>query len=131
MNPYNTSPVNLCKLIKQSSFTYGTEERKLQDAIETLLKDKSVDFVREYAFDSHNRIDFLVGGMIGIEVKIKGAVNAVDSQLTRYAHFGEVAALILVTTKSEHKMLPQAIDVNQDGVIVPKPLYIVHLLGIM
>ena len=123
MNPYNNSPVNLCKLLKQSSFVYGTEEKKLQDAIEEVLKSKGVSYEREYAFDPHNRIDFLVGGQIGIEVKIKGAVNAVDSQLTRYAQCAEVVALILVTTKSEHRTLPQE--------ILTKPLYIVHLLGIM
>jgi hypothetical protein len=123
MNPYNGSPINLCKLLKQSSFSYGTEERKLQDAIEELLKSKGVEYKREYVFDSDNRIDFLVGVGIGIEIKIKGAVNSVDSQLTRYAQFSEVSSLILVTTKSEHKLLPQE--------ILTKPLYIVHLLGIM
>ncbi len=45
-----------------------------------------------------NRIDFLVG-RTGLELKVDGSLQAVTSQLSRYAQADRVDALVLLTTK--------------------------------
>lgn len=108
----------LAKLIHRTRFRF-MEERQLQDQIEQLLQGNRVPYLREMPLTPKDRIDFLCG-TVGIEVKIEGAVNAVQRQLWRYAADNRISELILVTTRSAHKSLPP--------VITGKPVMVVHLV---
>jgi hypothetical protein len=66
-----------------------------------LLQEAGISFKKEYSPAPRNRIDFLVDGGIGIEVK-KGKPNRtqVCAQLERYAAFDCIRAIILVVERS-------------------------------
>lgn len=73
---------------------------------------------REYRLGPHDVIDFLVGGRIGVEVKMQRAQpRDVARQLARYAAFSVVGDLILLSGKAMR--LPPSIG--------GKPLYGVSL----
>lgn len=73
-------------------------EKELQDALQIVIAERDYDWAREVTLGPKDRIDFMTIG-IGIEVKIKGAPNAVLRQLQRYAQYQQVEALLLVTTR--------------------------------
>ena len=96
------------KLITQARFRWVTE-LDLQDGIEELLKREGVDYRREANLGESGVIDFLVGD-VGVEVKIKGRVPTVVSQLTRYASHESINSLILVTGRLQLSAIPNQID---------------------
>lgn len=63
-------------------------------------------YEREVILSPKDRIDFLVNGNIGIELKIKGAVSALTEQLERYATHDKIEVLVLVTTKTRLTGIP-------------------------
>ena len=77
------------------------EEYSLQDMIADLLMASGLSFKKEYRLAPRNRIDFLVEGGVGIEVK-KGKPNRtnVARQLERYAAFGDINTIILVVERT-------------------------------
>jgi hypothetical protein len=77
------------------------EEFRLQEMIAEKLTEASLEFKKEYKLAARNRIDFLVDGGIGIEVK-KGRPNRTQvlKQLERYAAFEEISAVILVVERN-------------------------------
>ena len=77
------------------------DEYRLQDIIAEQLDQSGIAYSKEYLLAPRNRIDFLVVGGIGIEVKRgKPYTRKVIDQLVRYTSFPEVAALILVVERS-------------------------------
>lgn len=76
-------------------------EYALQDAIAEQLAQDQIPFVKEYKLAPRNRIDFLIPGGTGIEVK-KGKPNSrqVMVQVERYCEFEDIEALILVVERS-------------------------------
>ena len=74
-------------------------EAELQLGIATALEAAGIAFEREVRFDAANRIDFLLPGGLGIEVKIDGSSTQLVRQLVRYADRPEVSELLLVTSK--------------------------------
>ncbi|MBW7932138.1 MAG: hypothetical protein H3C62_00725 [Gemmatimonadaceae bacterium] len=76
-------------------------ERALQDTTAALFEANGVPFEREAALAPGCRIDFLVGGSIGVELK-KGKPNAeaVRLQLARYARTGRLTDVILLVERS-------------------------------
>lgn len=110
--------------IASRRFTYSTET-DLQLAIDALLRHEQtlghpvIAYDREHRLDPHNRIDFIVtmrAGTdqphthVGIEIKIGGALAAVQRQLTRYASFPSIDELLLVTNRATHHGIPTEID---------------------
>lgn len=80
---------------------YHREER-LQEAVAAILKRRKITFEEESVIGTRERIDFLLPGGLGIELKTQGSALAVLRQLYRYAdHLEE---LVLVTA------LPLGID---------------------
>jgi len=73
-------------------------ESDLQLAVAERFTQAGISFEREVALSAIDRIDFLVGD-IGVEVKIKGAENAIMRQLMRYAQSTRICALVVVTTR--------------------------------
>ena len=56
-----------------------------------------------------DRIDFVVD-RVGIECKVDGSVADVTRQLERYALWGELDELVVVTTKGKHLNLPRMLN---------------------
>jgi hypothetical protein len=73
----------------------------IQDLIEESFIKHDIPFQKEYRLAPRNRIDFLIEGGIGVEVK-RGKPNrtAVTKQLERYASFEEIKTIILVVERN-------------------------------
>jgi len=104
--------------LRRRRFNYQNEKR-LQDGIEACLLKDRIDFVREHPLGEAGVVDFLVGGFLGVEVKIKGSPSEVARQLLRYAGQEEVKGLVLVTARSSLSALPPE--------LLGKPLALVEL----
>lgn len=90
------TPEIVTRLLRQTPLPVSTESA-MQDAIEQRLKDFQIPFTREVRLGSTNRIDFMVQGGIGIEVKTRCPRRQIHRQLARYAEHPDVTSLILVT----------------------------------
>jgi hypothetical protein len=77
------------------------EEFDLQNKLAVALANAGISFTREYYLGPRNRVDFLTGNGIAIEVK-KGKPNKkqVIQQLDRYTAFENVKGIILVVEKN-------------------------------
>lgn len=84
-----------------------SNEADLQMALADTLADSGFQVKREVVLTPANRIDLLVNGHVGIEVKTAGSVKEVTRQLRRYAE--HVDELGLVTMKRGHLQIA-AID---------------------
>jgi len=90
------------ELIEAATLTYS-DETSLHIQLEQLLAPAGFDVAREVRLsDGVSRIDLLVDGWLGIEVKIKGTSPEVYRQLARYTHCGELGAVLLITTRARH-----------------------------
>ncbi len=76
-------------------------EYTIQDQIAIALNNAEIEFEKEVKLSPRNRIDFLISGGIGIEVK-RGKPNtgSVINQLERYAGHKIVTELLLVSERS-------------------------------
>lgn len=77
------------------------EEFTLQNMISKLLEQEGIQYYKEYKLAPKNRIDFLIPGGIGIEIK-KGKPNQTQvlKQISRYTSFDEINTLILVVERN-------------------------------
>jgi len=98
-----------------------TDERELQDAIEQMLSEHSLTFSREYRLSERDRPDFFLNG-VALEVKMAGSAPQVMRQLWRYAESPEVERIVLVTTRSQLRTMPDAMMLKPVEVI-----YLSHL----
>jgi hypothetical protein len=80
-------------------------ESELSSLVFARLVNASLVFRAEVWLNDSDRIDYLVG-RVGVELKVKGAVNSVARQLQRYAQSDQIDELILVTTKRLHSKVP-------------------------
>lgn len=109
----------IAKLFYSTAFRF-CDELTLQCGIERLLTLHQVGHTREVILSPKDRIDFMVD-RIGIEVKVDSPLTSVQRQLWRYAEHECIDSLILVTTRSAHKQLPNE--------LLNKPLLVVHILA--
>jgi AMMECR1 domain-containing protein len=79
-----------------------TNERELQDGIESVFRVVELPFVREYRLGPGDIVDFLCAGDTGVEVKIGGSPSGILRQLMRYAEHDAIRAVVLVTRKLQH-----------------------------
>lgn len=77
-------------------------ERELQSAIADALTQARIPFEREAKLSSRDRPDFLLEQGVALEVKTKGALSSVCTQLTRYAEHDRVTVVVLVSTRRVH-----------------------------
>lgn len=96
-------------------------ETALQDAIAACLTAASIPFEREVRLNAADRIDFVVAGELGLEVKVDGGLSEVTRQIHRYAQVESLSELLLVTTRMRHLALPRAFN--------GKRLAVCHLIG--
>lgn len=101
-------------------FTHS-DEAELQAGIAQALEGDGLAFQREVVIAPGDRIDFLVEGGVGIEVKVAGTAAAARRQLLRYAADDVITALVLVTSRSQ----VAALEWPEDAV----PLYVVRTFG--
>lgn len=93
-----------------------TNENDLHLGISRTLASLGVEFEREVKLSSKDRIDFMLGD-IGLEVKIDGTLSNVTRQLWRYASLPQIQTLILVTTRTKHRIQPNQMN-NKDIYVV-------------
>lgn len=91
--------------LKRARYRFSTEVI-LQASIADVLTAAGVSFEREARLSNGERVDFLVGGDLAVEVKIKGAFVAVAEQLGRYAAIERVSAVLLVTARRQLLGMP-------------------------
>jgi hypothetical protein len=90
-------------LLHLGAYRYASgDEASFQRGVDQALFASPFNFEREVALGPRARIDFLVAGGIGVELKIDGATASVSRQLARYARHGRIRGLILVTTRTKH-----------------------------
>ena len=123
-----TSPVlttYVSALLADATFTYA-DEVALHEQIAALLDLNGYSFEREVRLsDNRSRIDFLIAGRLGVEVKIKGARADVTRQLIRCRRCSEIEALLLVTTRSSHAGIAKALN---DSRVKGCPVFQVSIL---
>ena len=96
------------------------DEKALQAGIERVLREASFPFEREVELTPRSRVDFLLCGVVGVEVKIAGFPNDVLRQLARYAEVPRIQGLVLVTTR-------MTLAARMPGDLAEKPLASVYL----
>ena len=99
----------LAATLRGRRFRYDSEA-DLQAGIAIVLEELELPFQKEHRLDGKSRIDFLVDGGTGIEVKVGGSLTALTRQVHRYVQHSEITSLIIVTTKSAHRNMPIKID---------------------
>ncbi len=77
------------------------DEYALQEQIAQVLSQNGIEYKKEYILGPRNRVDFLAGDGVAIEVK-KGKPNRSQliSQVNRYAEFEEVKSVVIVVETS-------------------------------
>lgn len=119
--PLDISAWNLGQLLQRHRLR-ADDERTMQEAISRVFTAEGWSFEAEVSITGQSRIDFLVGGWLGVEVKIgrSWAPNNVLSQLIRYAGVERVESLVLVTTS-------MTLSARMPSTVRGKPLYAVYL----
>lgn len=80
------------------------------------------DVQREAHLGQGERIDYLLrrqGVVLGLEIKTAGSAATVLHQLMRYAEYPQVHGLVLVTSRSRHRSMPNEVR--------GKPLRVVYV----
>lgn len=93
----------LLSILETAYVPVGTE-RKMQQAVESLLIEHGATYAREVKIGRLDRVDFLCD-TTGIETKISGSHFEVAEQLLRYSQSPLVDGLILVTNRVSHRKL--------------------------
>lgn len=107
--------------LSSTRFRYASED-DLQVGLGHLLERLGRRYEREVRLSARDRIDFLVEGAIGLEVKCQGKHGDVLRQLSRYALNARVLALFLITDRYQ-------LTAGLPDVLHGTPLYAVSLLG--
>lgn len=76
----------------------GRVETQIQDRVAAALGAAGLVFERECRLSERDRPDFLVGGRVVVEVKLKTPRSVVLRQLGRYAEHDRVEAIVLAST---------------------------------
>lgn len=105
--------------VRSFRFRFQSED-DLQAAIADGLTLRGFTVEREVRLGEHGRIDLLVDGAVGLEVKVAGTLAAVLRQVGRYLQSDRIEGLILVTAIASHSVASTV-----DG----KPFVVVTLAG--
>jgi hypothetical protein len=98
------------------------DEALLQNAMAEAFV--GLPFEREHSFSRHDRVDFFFKEAgIAVEVKVAGSPNEVLRQLHRYAQHEDVKALLLVTTRAAHRLLPGELNGKRLQVVHMSPMF--------
>lgn len=107
-------------IVRQALVAYRfacNSETDLQEAVASVLREAGVPFDREYRLGPRDRVDFLIDGSVAVELKIDGSFSEVLRQLHRYSEHDTVKALVLVTTRAQHRAMPPEMNGKRVDVI--------------
>ena len=77
-----------------------TTEAAAHNALCEMLDRHKIAYQTEFRLSATERIDLLVGGEIGVEVKTGHARRHIADQLNRYSEYPEITHMILATGRS-------------------------------
>lgn len=97
-----------------------SNEVELQHGLSVAMLQAGLEHNREVVLTKRDRIDFLLPGGIGIEVKIDGSISALTRQLFRYGELPQITSLVVVVGKNTLGNLPAAIN--------GKPVHVVRIV---
>lgn len=80
----------------------SASEKELHGAIGRALTAAGLAWSAEVDLGRDGRIDFLVEGGLGVEVKIKGSRQDLLIQANRYAACASLSGLVIVSRRSNH-----------------------------
>lgn len=107
-------------LLRSIRVTSHATEAELHRLVETALRLGGEVFQHEVRLGPRNRIDFLVDGGIGIEIKRgKPPMLPLVNQLTRYAASPRITELVVVVERNLHR--------SPGPTIYDKPIHYVAL----
>lgn len=113
-------PVQILSMLEHCRFRFN-DERDLQDGIAQVMSTAGVKFEREKVLGPQDRPDFLIGGSIAMEIKIKGSIAEALRQIDRYTGHQAVEAVLLVGTPGWLSRVPSEIR--------GKPVFSLRLTG--
>jgi hypothetical protein len=96
------------------------DEAELQSAVAAVLDVARLPYQREVRLSARDRVDFMVGGELALELKVNTNQKSVLAQVLRYASHEQVRALVIGSTT--HRAL--GIPTEAYG----KPVRVVHLV---
>ncbi len=97
------------KLLETFQFD-STTEAMLQCAVQKTLTAEGIPYEREKILSPRDRIEFYLSGpKVGIECKIDSSANTVMRQLLRYTESPLIESLILLTSRTKHRVIPNVL----------------------
>lgn len=92
------TPADLVRLLQRCRFDLSSEKH-LQEEVAIALAGSDIPFEREKRLSDRDIPDFLIGGGIVVECKMRNKSRKMDifRQLVRYADHREVTAIILAS----------------------------------
>src|SRR6266545_6624548 len=102
--------------LRSCRFRWSTEA-ELQQGLAAALEGGGFPVEREVRIGVRDRVDLLVGGRVGLEVKTAGAWRDVERQLRRYLRSDRLEELVLVTAIALHRRIAQG-DVGGKRLLV-------------
>lgn len=83
--------------LRTAEWPRSSAERDHQEFLTEWLTDHGIPFEREVALSPRDRIDFLVHGTVGVELKVSACASGVLRQLMRYATHERIGELVLLS----------------------------------
>lgn len=109
-----------------SAYTYTfANEQELHVQIGDVLSLLGIPAKHEHVAGERDRFDFLLGGGVVIEAKVKGSLSAALRQVLRYCERGDVSGVLLVTTR----LWGHASNARTTMTLAGKPVRIVRIGG--
>lgn len=106
----------VCDAITAHTYRYANEI-DLHRGLEAAMRTAGLAPHPEVRLGSAGRIDFLAA-RVGIEVKVQGEAAPLLRQITRYARRPEIDAILVVTTRRKHAVLPDQVEGKPVQVLV-------------
>jgi len=106
--------------VRSWKYSYASEH-DLQAGLAEAFDAAALPYQREVRLTPRDRIDFVVDGTVGVEVKVKGSDTTLLAQLLRYSKDPRLTDLVVVTTRVTHRRLP--------GTVGPCTLTVIYVGG--
>ena len=109
--------IGIGEALREAGIHFQRERQLGQDRVDFFLPQRNPDTphmtgkaLPGYRWNRHSCSNPWDPKGIAVEVKVRGATNAVTRQLLRYAHYPEVTELVLITTLARHAQVPRVLS---------------------